>query len=86
MILILILSLVAACYIAFLADLIVDPERRTPQRKAAGLKAVSGASTVLTPGLVALGSALDQYGRGREPLPAMGLRGEEVRKTERDRL
>jgi hypothetical protein len=79
-------SLAAVYYIAPLAEPFVKPERHPPKREAAGLDATSGAAAVLTPGLVALGRALDQYGRGREPLPAASGEGEEVRKTERDRL
>jgi hypothetical protein len=87
MIFILILaSLAAAYYIAPLAEPFVKPERHPPKREAAGLDAMSGAAAVLMPGLVALGRALDQYGRGREPLPDATGTGQEVRKTERDRL
>jgi hypothetical protein len=77
MIFILILaSLAAVYYIAPLAEPVVKPERHPPKPEAA----------VLTPGLVPLGRALDQYGRGREPVETAEDKGEEVRKTERDRL
>jgi hypothetical protein len=79
MILFLILaSLAAVYYISPMAE----AERRPTTKEAANPEAAG----VLTPGLVALGRALDQYGRGRQPPPAgLGV-GEEVRKTERDRL
>jgi hypothetical protein len=87
MILILILaSLAAVYYIAPLPEPAVKPQRQPPKREAATLEAATGATAVLTPGLVPLGRALDQHGRGREPMSATPGAGEEVRKTERDRL
>ena len=70
MTLILILALLAAVYyIAPLARPVQKPGSQPPQGQAAGLEAMPGADALLTPGLVALERALDQYGRGREPLP-----------------
>src|ERR1017187_9289332 len=68
-------SLAAVYYIAPLAEPFVKPERHPPKREAAGLDATSGAAAVLTPGLVALGRALDQYGRGRVRAAGLGGRG-----------
>jgi Na+-transporting methylmalonyl-CoA/oxaloacetate decarboxylase gamma subunit len=80
MIVFLVLAFLAAVYfIAPMADRAVQPDPTQPKRKGA-----SGAA-VLTPGLVALGRALDQYGRGQPPQKALG-RGEEVRKTKQDRV
>jgi hypothetical protein len=77
MIVILILASLAAVYfIAPLAEPAVKPESHPSQQE----------PEVLTPGLVALGRALDQYGRGRNPVRAAGGQSEEVRKSERDRL
>jgi hypothetical protein len=82
MILFLILaSLAAVYYIAPMAAAAGKPERlakpQAPNTETAA---------ILTPGLLPLGQALDQYGRGRQPLPAGSGGGEEVRKTESDRL
>ena len=69
MIVILILAALAAVYyISPMADRPESPERQPLEREEARLKAISAA--VLTPGLVALGRALDLYGRGQQPLPA----------------
>jgi hypothetical protein len=87
MVLILILAALAAVYyIAAMADSAVNPGRGPRNRDAVHGVATPGAAGVLTPGLVALGRALDQYGRGQEPRPGGDGVGEEVRKTERDRL
>jgi len=77
MIFVLILAALAAVYY-------ITPPK--PKRDAARRDAMLDESGVLTPGLVALGRALDQYGRGQEPRPGGDGVGEEVRKTERDRL
>jgi hypothetical protein len=70
MTLILILALlVAVYYIAPLARPVQKPGSQPPKEQAASLEAMLGSDALLTPGLVALERALDQYGRGREPLP-----------------
>jgi len=81
-----VLTLATVYYISYLANLIVEPQRHAPKRGTTGPKAVPAAGAVMTPGLVALGRALDQYGRGQEPLPLVSGAGEEVRKTQVDRL
>jgi hypothetical protein len=83
-VLLILASLAAVYYISPMADRAVKPEGKPPKRGEARLKEVSEA--VLTPGLVALGRALDLYGRGQQPLPAADGVGEDVRKTERHRL
>jgi hypothetical protein len=67
MTLILILASLAAVY--YIAPLAEEPDSQPPKGQAAGLEAMPCADALLTPGLAALGRALDQYGRGREPLP-----------------
>jgi hypothetical protein len=82
MILFLILaSLAAVYYISPMAS--AGKPERLAKRDAASPETEAA---VLTPGLVALGRALDLYGRGRQPPPEGSGAGEEVRKTERDRL
>ena len=82
MILLLILaSLAAVYYISPMAAAAGRPER-LPKRDAENPETAA----ILTPGLVALGRALDRYGRGQQPPRAGSRAGEGVRKTERDRL
>jgi hypothetical protein len=82
MILFLILASLAAVY--YMSPMAAAAGK--PERLARTDAADPETAAILTPGLVALGRALDQYGRGRQPPPAGSVTGEEVRKTERDRL
>ncbi len=62
MLLILILASLAAVYrIAHLAAPVEKREIHPPEAKASGLEAKPVADALLTPGLAALGRALDQY-------------------------
>lgn len=88
MIFILILaSLAAVYYIAPLAESAVKPERQPPKWKTTpAAEAMSCPAAVLTPGLVALGQVLDQYGRDREQSPEENPVGAKMPKMIRNQL
>jgi hypothetical protein len=62
-------ALAAVYYIAPLAEAASKPGIRPPPETEEKPQSGPDSPAILTPGLLALGRALDQYGRGTEPAP-----------------
>ena len=87
MILVFLLAAAAAVYyIVPWSEQAGGPSTPRPGEAATARDADGAAHSLATPGLLALGRALDGYGRGEFPRPPRAAKREPVHKRERDKL